>query len=101
MRKWFNIRPKAQDFHADFDAGQGMVDASLWLFRHEWWLQPHFLFGLIYLFIASICLCIYFVIMRAGRIPPTPSPKNGMHPLPLIAGLVWGNSLPDPRTPIA
>jgi hypothetical protein len=65
----------------------------------------HFLFGLIYLFIASICLCIYFVIMRAGRIPPNPSPQNGMHPLPLLAGLVWFGlgeiSLPDPRTPIA
>nr|CAB3452074.1 unnamed protein product [Digitaria exilis] len=24
VRKWFNIRPKAQDFHADSDASQGM-----------------------------------------------------------------------------
>ncbi|ONM51655.1 Type IV inositol polyphosphate 5-phosphatase 7 [Zea mays] len=36
VRKWLNIRPRAQDFHADFDAGhQGMVDASLWPSRHD------------------------------------------------------------------
>jgi len=35
VRKWFNIRPKAQDFHADSDGGQGMINASFWLFGHE------------------------------------------------------------------
>jgi hypothetical protein len=29
MRKWFNIWGKLQDFRADFDAGQGTVNASL------------------------------------------------------------------------
>jgi len=28
VRKWFNIRPKAQDFHADSDAGQGRDGGS-------------------------------------------------------------------------
>ena len=30
VRKWFNVKSKAQDFHADYDASQGDVTAAFY-----------------------------------------------------------------------